>query len=150
MQGQQKERPALQSILFSLNEVIAALSALAEINKLHAEIREMNSVQRENLVLRAETVVTLVGATRDYFCIRIANLFDKRKDIHSLKKYFRGDAIDKLEKHAITVAAIKARHNNIAHMGKIYTKWPEIDDILAATDLKELLEGIRLGILINR
>lgn len=150
MPVQQKERPALQSILFSLNEVIAALSALAEINKLHTEICGMNLLQRENLILRPETVVTLVGATRDYFCIRIANLFDKRKDIHSLKKYFRGNAIDKLEKHLITVAAIKARHNNIAHMGKVYTKWPEINDILAATDFKELLESIRIGILINR
>ncbi len=150
MQVQQKERPALQSILFSLNEVIAASSALAEINKLHTEIRGMNLLQRENLILRPETVVTLVGATRDYFCIRIANLFDKRKNIHSLKKYFQGDAIDRLEKHSITVAAIKARHNNIAHMGKVYTKWPEIDDILAATDLKELLESIRIGILVNR
>ena len=146
----QKERPVLQSVLFSLTECSAALAALEEINRLHAEIRGMNLLERENLVLRPETVVTLVGTTRDSFCVRIANLFDKRKDIHSLKKYFHGDAIDKLEKHPITVAAIKARHNNIAHMGKAYTKWPDIDAILAATDLKELLESIRIGILINR
>jgi hypothetical protein len=141
-----KERPPLQSVLFLLDRAIEAFSALAEINRLHTEIRGLNNLRRENPVLRPETVFILVGATRDYFCIRIANLFDKRKDIHSLKKYFHGDAIDKLEKHPITVAAIKARHNNIAHMGKAYTEWPDIDAILAATDLKELLEGIRNGI----
>jgi hypothetical protein len=146
----QKERIPLQSVLFSLTECSAALAALDEINRLHTQIRRMNLLERENLILRPETVVTLVGATRDSFCVRIANLFDKRKDIHSLKKYFRGDAIDKLEKHPITVVATKARHNNIAHMGKAYTKWPDTDAILAATDLKELLESIRIGILINR
>ena len=145
-----KERLPLQSVLFSLTECSAALAALDEVNRLHTQIRGMNLLERENLILRPETVFALVGATRDCFCIRIANLFDKRKDIHSLKKYYRGDAIDKLEKHPITVAAIKARHNNIAHMGKAYTKWPDIDDILAATDLKEMLESIRIGILINR
>lgn len=144
------ERLPLQSVLFSLNEAIGALSALAETSKLLTEIRSMNLLQRENLILRPETVVTLVSATRDCFCVRITNLFDKRKDIHSLKKYYKGDAIDKLEKHPITIAAIKARHNNIAHMGKAYVKWPDIDAILAATDLKELLESIRIGILINR
>lgn len=146
----QKERPRLQSVLFSLTECSAALTALDEVNRLHTQIRGMNLLERENLILRPETVLALVGTTRDSFCVRIANLFDKRKDIHSLKKYFHGEAIDKLEKHPITVAAIKTRHNNIAHMGKAYIKWPDIDAILAATDLKELLESIRIGILINR
>lgn len=146
----QKERPVLQSVLFSLAECSAALAALDDINRLHTQIRAMNLLERENLILRPETVLALVGTTRDSFCVRIANLFGKRKDIHSLKKYFRGDAIDKLEKHPITVAAIKARHNNIAHMGKAYTKWPDIDAILASTDLKELLDSIRIGILISR
>ena len=145
-----KERLPLQSVLFSLTECSAALAALEEINRLHTQIGGMNFLERENLILRPETVFALVGTARDSFCVRIANLFDKRKDIHSLKKYFSGDAIDKLEKHPITIVAIKARHNNIAHMGKAYIKWPDIDDILAATDLKELLEGIRIGILINR
>lgn len=144
------ERLPLQSVLFSIDEAISAFSALVEINKLHTEIRMMNNLQRENLVLQPETVLTLLVATRDYFCIRIANLFDKRKDVHSLKKYFRAEVIDKLEKHPITVVAIKARHNNIAHTGKAYTKWPDIDAILAATDLKELLKSIRRGILRNR
>jgi hypothetical protein len=150
MNDNKKERPALQTILFSVNEAISALSALAEVNKLHSEIRSMNLLQREGLVLRPETVITLVGATRDYFCVRIANLFDRRSDVHSLKKYFCGDAIGNLEKHPITLAAVAARHNNIAHVGKTYTKWPDIDDILMATDLKELLERIKLGILTNR
>lgn len=145
-----KERIPLQSVLFSLTECSAALAALDEVNRLHTQIRGMNLLERENLVLRPETVVTLVGGMRDCFCVRIANLFDKRKDIHSLKKYYKGDAIDKLEKHPIIVAAIKARHNNIAHIGKAYVKWPGIDAILAATDLKDLLESIRTGILINR
>ncbi|MBU6431189.1 MAG: hypothetical protein KGJ58_02175 [Patescibacteria group bacterium] len=145
-----KERLPLQSVLFSLTECSSALAALDEVNRLHIQIRGMNLLERENLVLRPEIVVTLVGGIRDCFCVRIANLFDKRKDIHSLKKYYKGDAIDKLEKHPIIVAAIKARHNNIAHIGKAYTKWPDIDAILAATDLKDLLENIRIGILINR
>jgi len=150
VQSLKKERLPLQSVLFSLTECSAALAALDEVNRLHTQIRGMNLLERGNLILRPETVLALVGTTRDSFCVRIANLFDKRKDIHSLKKYFHGDAIDNLEKHPITVAAIKARHNNIAHMGKAYTKWPDIDDILAATDLKELLESIRIGILISR
>lgn len=149
-QTQKKERVPLQSVLFSLTECSAALAALDDVNRLHAQIRGMNLLERENLILRPETVVALLGGMRDCFCIRIENLFDKRKDTHSLKKYYTGDAIDKLEKHPITVAAIKARHSNIAHMGKAYTKWPDIDDILAATDLKELLESIRMSILINR
>lgn len=143
-----KERLPLQSVIFSLTECSAALVALEEINTLHTQIRGMSLLERENLILRPETVVTLVGATRDCFCIRITNLFDKRKDIHSLKKYYHGDTIDKLEKHPITVAAIKARHNNIAHMGKAYTEWPDINDVLAATDLKEMLESIEIDILI--
>jgi hypothetical protein len=146
----QRERLPLQSVLFSLTQCSAALAALEEINRLHTAIRDMNLLERENLILRPETVIALVGTTRDSFCVRVANLFDKRKDIHSLKKYFHGDPIDKLEKHPITVAAIRARHNNIAHMGKAYTEWPDIDAILAATDLKELLEGIRIGILLDR
>ena len=150
MSQSEKERPLLQSVIFSLNECSAALAALGEINRLHTKIRGMSLSERENLILRPETVFALVGTARDCFCIRMANLFDKRKDIHSLKKYFRGDAIDKLEKHPITVAAIKARHKNIAHLGKEYIKWPDVDAILAATDLKELLESIRIGILISR
>lgn len=146
----QTRRPALPSVLFALDEGIATLAALGEVNRLHTHIREMSHQKSGEFALRPETIVTLVGATRDYFCIRLANLFDKRKDTHSLKRCFRGVAIDKLEKHPITVAAIKARHNNIAHMGKAYAKWPEVDEILAAADLKELLEGIRIGILIDR
>ncbi len=145
-----KERIPIQSILFSLTECLDALVALDEVNRLHTQIPIMNLLERESLNFRPEIMVTLVSVTRDCFCIRIANLFDNRKDTHSLKKYFHGDTVDKLEKHPITVAAIKARHNNIAHMGKAYTKWPEIDAILVATDLRDLLESIRIGISINR
>lgn len=33
-------------------------------------------------------------------------------------------------------------------MGKAYTEWPDINDVLAATDLKEMLESIEIDILI--
>jgi len=149
VQISEKERVPFQSVLFSVTECLAALTALGEINKLHAQVCEMNSLERENLILSPETIVTLVGTARDYFCIRIANLFDKRKDVHSLKKYFHGDVIGILEKHPITVAAIGARHNNIAHMGKAYTKWPDIDTVLAATDLRELLKVVETDLSIS-
>jgi hypothetical protein len=72
-----------------------------------------------------------------------------RSDVHSLKKYFNGPAIVELEKNPVTVASIKARHGNIAHMGKKYVEWPEVDDILNS-GLKNLLEGIRIGIIFDR
>ncbi len=66
--------------------------------------------------------------------------------MHSLKKYFKGEAIDALHEHPITQASIAARNGNIAHMGKEYVKWPGVDDILAS-DIRERLKGIKLGVL---
>jgi hypothetical protein len=101
---------------------------------------------REKAVFDQHTIVALLGITRDCFCIRLAYLFDKRKDTHSLRKDFKGEGIDKLQRHPMTVAALKARHNNIAHMGKEYVKWPDVDDILSST-LKSDLNNIRNGLL---
>ena len=145
-----KERALLQSVIFSMNECCEALTALCEVNKLYKKVIEMSPGEKQNFILPPGIVVPLLGMARDCFCVRVANLFDKRKDVHSLKKYFHGDAIKKLEKHPIVVASIVARHNNICHMGKKYTKWPDIDNITDARDLKDLLESIKIGIIINR
>lgn len=90
-----------------------------------------------------------MGTNRDAFCVRLANLFGKRRDVHSLKKYFHGEAIiDKLEKHPVTVASIDARNKNIGHLAKEYVKWPDINNILEP-DFEELPESIKIGVLLN-
>jgi hypothetical protein len=146
----QKERIPKQSVLFLLDECISSLFALHEIYDLHEKIHRMNFKEKEKLILSPEVVTSLVGSARDYFCIRIANLFDQRKDVHSLVKYYNGDDIDALKNHPIVIAAIKARHNNIGHMGKKYTKWPNIDDVILAEDLRNLLKTIRVGVIFAR
>ncbi|MEI6553654.1 MAG: hypothetical protein WCO09_03735 [bacterium] len=142
-----KERVVLQSIVFLLDECINAFDALKELEGLRLKIGKMKIEERDSLILPAMTIHKLCGITRDQFCIRIANLFDKRKDVHSLKKYFKGNIIDTLEGHAVTKASIKARHSNIAHLSKAYVKWPEIDVILKS-NIIEILETIQLGIII--
>jgi hypothetical protein len=146
---QKKERPLVQSVLFSLNECCDIFDALCEINKFYKNIFNMNTKEREKLFLSQKTILTILSTTRDSFCVRITNLFDKRSDVHSLVNNFDGNAIEKLRIHPITIACTKARHNNIAHMGKKYTKWPNIDEITESIDLKKIIESIGTGILIN-
>lgn len=80
-----KERLPLQSVIFSLTECSAALAALEEINTLHTQIRGMNLLERENLILRPETIVTLVGATRDFFVFVLQTFLISEKTYTHLK-----------------------------------------------------------------
>ena len=145
-----EERTPLQSIIFSIDECCDAWTALVEVNKIYKQFLGANQEDRKKLIPPSETIVALLGITRDAFCVRVANLLDKRKNINSLKNVFSGDVIKKLEKHPIVIASVAARHNNICHIGKKYTKWPEVDDIVNAKDLKELLEGIKNGVIISK
>lgn len=144
-----RKRPAFQSVTFMMNECCDAIQALEEIHRIHQQIIETGLEERHNLLFSQKTIHTMLGMARDCFCIRLANLFDKRKDAHSLKKYYKGEVIEKLEKHPITVAARNARNSNIAHMGKEYIKWPDIEDIISS-NLKELLEGTRIALFLSR
>jgi hypothetical protein len=143
------KRPAKQSLLLMLNDCCEAINALDELHTLTEEIKNMNLEQRDNLALKDTTFFQLLGITRDQFCVRIRCLFDKDKwgDTHSLKKYYQGELIEKIENHPITIAAIKAANKNIAHMDEKYTKWPSIDDILSS-ELKKWLEEVKIGIML--
>ncbi len=144
----EKERGALQSVLFQLTECIDAFDVLRQVNVIHKAMLA-SKLGDATLPISREMVAPLVGIVRDSFCMRLAYLFDKRRDSHSLKKYFTGPAIDTVERHPLTRACVKARHGNIAHMGKSYTSWPDVDDILIS-GLRDTLESIKIGILINR
>ena len=141
-----KERDPAQAVLFLIDRCIKTLNALEAINNLHSETGQLAPTKKDK-ILQHEVIFTLVSITRDSFCMYIANLFDIRRDVHSLKKHFTGPDIFLLEKHHITQQAISARHANIGHFSKSITKWPDIKDILAATDLKELLLKIETAIL---
>src|SRR5712692_2601094 len=144
-----KKRPALQSVAFMIDECCDAMTALYEVNQLFLKIRKMNREERDNLPLRPEIVQKMLGIIMDQFCIRVRNLFDpsadKRGDPHSLKKYYRGELIEKLRTHPLTISCIKAANKNIAHLADEYTQWPQVDDILSS-ELKSWLEKIRMGI----
>lgn len=139
-----KERSPLQSVIFQLDECIDAFSVLEEINKIHKNM--LASKTDAGLPMDRSLVVPLLGIVRDSFCTRLASLFDKRKDVHSLKKYFKGEAIDRLQNHPVTKASIDARHGNIAHLGKKYVQWPSVENILSS-NIEEILKGIKLGVI---
>lgn len=141
-----KKRPTFQSVFFMINECIDAISVLEETNHVYKRMMEMGQKERDDFIFDQKTIISMLGVARDCFCIRLAYLFDKRKDVHSLKKHFAGNSIDELERHPMTIASIKARHNNIAHMSREFVKWPNVDEILSS-DLKKSLEKIRDGIL---
>jgi hypothetical protein len=143
-----KERDPFASVFFSVKECCEALGVLEEIHQLHSAMLK-NSRSPDPLPVRREHVHVLVGMVRDSFCVRLANLFDKRRDVHSLKKYFKADEIDRLQKDPITSACIDARNKNICHLGKEYTKWPEVEAIVSS-ELKDLLERIKNGLMLAR
>ncbi len=151
MPARLEKRPALMSVLFILDECCKAIDALKEMNRYASEIRKMNLLERDTLPISNQTVIQSMGAIRDQLCIRLRNLFDhsRPKNTHSLKKYYQGELIGKLEKHPLTIASIKAANKNIAHMSDEFTQWPPIEDILNS-ELKDWLERIKLGILLNR
>jgi len=144
-----KQRPKMQSIVFMLNECCDSFDALIEINRLYSQMIKASSEEKGRMVLSPEAIVKILGTTRDSFCIRLASLFDKRKDTYSIDKFFKGDIVDKLRDHQITVAAIMARHNNICHMGKKYIKWPDIEQIVNS-NIGEMLKNIRISVLLNK
>ncbi|MEI8339860.1 MAG: hypothetical protein WCF94_04345 [bacterium] len=147
-------RPAFASVVFSINECISGFDTLSIIDKLHRKISGFDIKQRHKffselgLFIDPEIDIgVLLGMVRDCFCVRLANLADKRKDVHSLRKYFKGKIIDDLFKHPIVCECISARNNNIAHLGKRYIKWPESEDITRAKDLRLILEMIKVSVM---
>ena len=111
----------------------------------------MKESEKLSLSIKPETIRTLTCITRDHFCVRMANLFEKRKDVHSLIANYNGEAIEKLKKHPVVKVSIMARHHNIGHLSKKYVKWPSLEDIAkASVEIRELIEGIKIGILFTR
>lgn len=47
------------------------------------------------------------------------------------------------------MSCIQARHKNVAHFGKEYVKWPDVEQILSS-NLPDLLERIKLGLILYR
>lgn len=139
-----KERNYLQSVIFQLNECIDAFNTLNEINKIHENI--LASKPNKSFLIDRSLIVPLVGIVRDSFCIRLTYLFDKRKDVHSLKKYFKFKEIDNLYNQPVTKDSIKARNGNIAHLGKKYIKWPSVETILSS-NIQIMLNDIKIKIM---
>ena len=140
------QRPAFQSVFFMLKECSDSIVVLEKINLMYKKMLVSSVKEREEFIFDQSTIIVLLGMTRDCFCIRFAYLFDKRKDVHSLKKYYGGPEIDRLENNKTALAIIEARHNKIAHLSKDYVKWPDVDGILSS-GIKDSLENIQNGLL---
>ena len=140
------ERNLKQSVIFQIKECMDAFDVLKEVNIIYKDL--FIAPFNKRLPFRRELVAPLLGVVRDDFSIRLACLFDKRKDVHSLKKYFKGLEINRLEKHPVTKDCVKARHGNIAHLGKKFVKWPEVENIINS-NIRELLEMIYCGVLLS-
>ncbi len=108
-----------------------------------------SSINLEDFPIKRESIPILVGVVRDAFCVRLRSFFDKRDDVHSLTKYFQGPEITTLKTHPVTMSCIQARHKNVAHFGKEYVKWPDVEQILSS-NLPDLLERIKLGLILYR
>ena len=139
-----KDRSEVLSIIYLLDQSMDSLTALDKVYSLH-----LTSSKKE---LPEDITLILVTATRDYFCVRLANLFDSRakhdKNTYSLEKFFSSENIVKLKESHLVQKAISARNSNICHMGAEVVEWPNIEEILESKDvLIKLLQEIQLEIL---
>lgn len=139
-----KNRSILLSIMYLLGESIYSLAALDKIYSLH-----LTGSKKE---LSEDMTLILATATRDYFCVRLANLFDSSskhdKKNYSLEKFFSSENISKLKESHLVQKAISARNSNICHMGAEVVEWPNIEEILGSKDvLIKLLKEIQFEIL---
>lgn len=143
------QRHPAQSVIFILQDCIDTLDSLRELVALHKSIILSGSDKITSLPLSPRLVPYMISAVRDHICIRLRNLFDPRNDSYSLKEYYTKSITDQLKKHSTISSAIIAANKNVAHLDKEYTKWPAVEDLLTS-DIKEILEAIKLNILFTK